>query len=52
MTGAKDILLQNDTLNYSHIITAVGTGTTLAGLIAASLPHQKVIGIPVLKNAS
>lgn len=50
--GAMDILLCNNTLAYTHIVTAVGTGTTLAGLTAAALPHQKVVGIPVLKNAA
>lgn len=50
--GAMDILLRNNTSAYTHIVTAVGTGTTLAGLAAAALPHQKVIGIPVLKNAA
>jgi 1-aminocyclopropane-1-carboxylate deaminase len=49
--GAKDILLQTVAAGYSHIVTAVGTGTTLAGLALAVLPHQQVIGIPVLKNA-
>jgi 1-aminocyclopropane-1-carboxylate deaminase/D-cysteine desulfhydrase-like pyridoxal-dependent ACC family enzyme len=35
---------------YTHIITAVGTGTTLAGLAAAALPHQTLIGISALKG--
>ncbi|HET7897877.1 MAG TPA: 1-aminocyclopropane-1-carboxylate deaminase, partial [Flavisolibacter sp.] len=35
---------------YTHIITAVGTGTTLAGLVAAAGKQQQVIGISVLKN--
>jgi len=35
--------------NYSHLITAVGTGTTAAGLVNASCDEQ-VLGIPVLKN--
>lgn len=48
--GAKEILKFIDVSNYTHILAAVGTGTTLAGLIEASLPHQKVIGISVLKN--
>lgn len=48
--GAKDILWQNQTTTYSHIISAVGTGTTLAGLAAAAGPAQQVIGISVLKN--
>lgn len=35
----------------THIIAAVGTGTMMAGLIQAALPHQNMIGIPVLKGA-
>lgn len=50
MQGAKDILLLNDTQKYTHLISAVGTGTTLAGLTAAADVHQQVIGVPVLKN--
>ncbi|HUC80099.1 MAG TPA: pyridoxal-phosphate dependent enzyme [Flavisolibacter sp.] len=49
--GAAEILKGFDTTSYSHIVTAVGTGTTLAGLVNASQPHQQVIGIPVLKGA-
>ena len=48
--GAKDILEQINSSSYTHILTAVGTGTTLAGLIEASASHQKITGIPVLKN--
>ena len=51
MKGAKDILKNVDLENYSHIVTAVGTGTTLAGMVAASPPGIKLIGIPVLKGA-
>ncbi len=47
--GAKEIL-GNDTLSYTHIIAATGTGTTLAGLIEASQKEQQIIGISVLKN--
>ncbi len=36
--------------NYDYIVCACGTGATLSGLIASALPHQKVIGIPVLKG--
>lgn len=50
MLGAADILLQIDVSSYSHIITAVGTGTTLAGITVAANPLQKAIGISVLKN--
>lgn len=50
MAGAKDILGQFEASSYTHIVSAVGTGTTLAGLIDAAHSHQKIIGIPVLKN--
>jgi 1-aminocyclopropane-1-carboxylate deaminase len=36
--------------SYTHIVAAVGTGATLAGLATASLPGQMVSGISVLKN--
>jgi 1-aminocyclopropane-1-carboxylate deaminase len=48
--GAATILTENDTANYDYIVCAVGTGTMLAGILHAALPHQRVIGIPVLKN--
>ncbi|TCZ74386.1 1-aminocyclopropane-1-carboxylate deaminase/D-cysteine desulfhydrase [Flaviaesturariibacter aridisoli] len=35
---------------YTHIVVAVGTGTTLAGLAAMAGPGQQCIGISVLKN--
>lgn len=34
----------------THICTALGTATTLAGLIAGAKKNQQVIGIPVLKG--
>jgi 1-aminocyclopropane-1-carboxylate deaminase len=49
MEGASSILDKVDT-TYTHIISAVGTGTTLAGLVNASSGEQKVIGISVMKN--
>jgi 1-aminocyclopropane-1-carboxylate deaminase len=48
--GAATILKEQDAAHYDVIICAVGTGTMLAGIINAAEPHQKVIGIPVLKN--
>lgn len=48
--GAKEILLRNDVSTYTHIVSAVGTGTTVAGLLTGSLPHQKVIGVSAFKN--
>jgi len=47
--GAAEILRLVPGSDHTHIICAVGTGTMMAGLINSSLPHQRVIGIPVLK---
>lgn len=49
MRGAAQIIsfLQN---SYTHILTAVGTGTTLAGLCFSAPETTSCIGIPVLKN--
>ena len=33
---------------FTHILCAVGTGTTLQGIARRALPGQRVIGIPVL----
>lgn len=48
--GAKSMLTIKDSSSYDTIICAVGTGTMMAGLIKAAAPHQKVIGLSVLKN--
>lgn len=48
--GAKEILNQVDLSNYDYILAAVGTGTTLAGLIEACSPAKNIIGISVMKN--
>lgn len=48
-TGAADIVNVFSSRNYTHIVCAVGTGTTMAGLINAC-PMQQVTGISVLKN--
>lgn len=50
MMGAKEILITADTSSYTHIVCACGTGTTLAGLLAAALPDQTCIGISSLKG--
>lgn len=36
--------------SFTHILSAVGTGTTLAGLVQASKSNQQVLGISSLKN--
>ena len=50
MQGAAEILHSTDTGHYTHIVSAVGTGTTIAGIIQATKPHQQVTGISVMKN--
>jgi 1-aminocyclopropane-1-carboxylate deaminase len=48
--GASRLLTIKDTTSFDTIICAVGTGTMMAGIIKAAAPHQKIIGISVLKN--
>ena len=36
--------------NCTHICTATGTATTLAGLLMAAAPAQKIISVPILKG--
>ncbi|MEN9350119.1 MAG: hypothetical protein RL372_1097 [Bacteroidota bacterium] len=48
--GASTLLTIKDTHSFDTIICAVGTGTMMAGIIKAAALHQKIIGIPVLKN--
>jgi len=51
VAGAALILQQVPQLQqYTHITCAVGTGTTLAGIITAALQHQTIIGISALKG--
>ena len=51
--GAKGAALIVDLLkdkDYTHICTASGTATTLAGIMLGANPQQKIISIPVLKG--
>jgi 1-aminocyclopropane-1-carboxylate deaminase len=50
LRGSEEILTFVPQQKYTHICTAVGTGTTLAGLINSSQPDLKIIGISVLKG--
>jgi 1-aminocyclopropane-1-carboxylate deaminase len=50
--GAAEILQLAQIESYSHVSCAAGTGTMLAGLAYAALPHQQVIGICSLKLPS
>ncbi len=47
--GAQEILNENDA-EFDYIACAVGTGGTIAGIINASMPRQKVLGFPALKE--
>ena len=51
--GSKGVTSIFENMNiekYTHIICACGTGTTLAGIVAAASPYQKIIGINALKG--
>lgn len=48
--GCEEILVQTDG-QYDVICCSVGTGGTMAGLINASQPHQKVLGFSSLKGS-
>lgn len=48
--GCEEILGGLETA-YSHVFCAVGTGTTMAGLIRCATSDTQVIGISALKNA-
>jgi 1-aminocyclopropane-1-carboxylate deaminase len=50
-SGCEEILSICPTTDFTHILCAAGTGTTLAGLINSAQPHQQITGIPVLKGA-
>jgi len=47
--GIEVVMRRINLLRYSHMVSAVGTGTTVAGMVMAST-DQQVLGIPVLKN--
>ncbi len=47
--GCEEIL-GDHTKDFNTICVSVGTGGTLAGIINAALPHQKVIGFSALKG--
>mgnify|MGYP000521183206 CR=1 FL=1 len=49
--GCEEILAIRDVSAFTHIICAVGTGTTLAGLINSAGPRQQLRGYVVLKGA-
>lgn len=48
--GAAEILGTIKAEHYTHIVAAVGTGTTLTGILQSSKNDQQVIGISAMKN--
>lgn len=50
--GAAEILQYKDISSYTHIVAAIGTGTTIAGIVKSASPGQKVLGMSVMKNNS
>ncbi len=50
MKGAAEIITTAETPSFTHIISAIGTGTTLAGLIQSTGSDQQIIGISAMKN--
>ncbi|WP_298738165.1 pyridoxal-phosphate dependent enzyme [uncultured Chitinophaga sp.] len=50
--GCTEILALVSYEDFTHITCAVGTGTTLAGLINSAAAQQEVMGFPVLKGAA
>ncbi len=50
LKGSEEILSLVPQQRYTHICTAVGTGTTLAGIINSSWADLKIMGISVLKG--
>lgn len=49
--GCEEIVTEcNDIINFDYITVDCGTGATLAGIVRTLLPHQKAIGVQVLKG--
>jgi 1-aminocyclopropane-1-carboxylate deaminase len=47
--GCEEILTSDDA-GFDVICCAVGTGGTLAGIVNASLPYQRVLGFPAIRG--
>lgn len=47
--GSMEIL-NNETKAFDHVVTAMGTGTTFAGLVKAAHSSQKITGLPIHKH--
>ena len=51
LTGIAETLTEI-TIDFDHLITACGTGTTLAGLIAHAPASSRILGVAALKGAN
>lgn len=51
LKGVAEIIHEID-MDYDHLVVGCGTGTTLAGLIAAAPPKTSVLGVAALKGAA
>ncbi len=49
--GCEEILTGDDA-KFDYICCAVGTGGTISGLINSSLPNQKVLGFPAVRDSN
>jgi 1-aminocyclopropane-1-carboxylate deaminase len=47
--GCKEIV-EHISKDFNYIVLACGTGSTLAGIVSMLKPHQKAIGISILKG--
>lgn len=50
LMGCREVIREID-IDFDYIISAIGTGATIAGLAQGLKKHQKAIGISVLKGA-
>jgi 1-aminocyclopropane-1-carboxylate deaminase/D-cysteine desulfhydrase-like pyridoxal-dependent ACC family enzyme len=48
--GARMIMESLKENSYSHIISAIGTATTISGLLMGAKKDQTMVGVPVLKG--
>ncbi len=54
VTGCEEIarVINDASRDFTHVVTAVGTGATLAGIVRGCGPQQKVTGIPVVNDSA
>lgn len=52
INGCMDILNGIPLQSYDTLVCAMGTGTTVAGILLSMPNHVRLLGVPVLKNGS